>query len=568
MVNQTAQKVLLIFSIGPVQSFIATARRTQDLYVSSSLLSHLAKVGVKAAEQAKAKLIYPVQIDGQWPASVPNRFVAEVDTTQINQIATAIEGAIQREWQTIADKTQKYFAKLAPQQGWEAAWHRQVDGWLETHWAAWRWEEVNESYGQAFHRAGLAMDARKRIRDFPKWPEPGEKCTLSGVHEALGPDTFDRQRIRDFWQKIAESNSVMPSELRSGERLSAISTIKRFAAKDIVGVTELGYRRFPSTSSIAAASFRQSLLEQWEDLGDIVNAHLQALEALGVTRFAEPEPFPYLLAIKERVAEAKRLLSYDGDFFYQETFEPERLKEALGKPADEAKRQKAIKTLSALLTAAANHNQKIAPPHLYLAVLVLDGDRMGKLLSSCNSVEQHQKISRVLAQFAQTTVQRIVEVDHPGSLVYAGGDDVLALMPVNVAIAVAQKIQSALSQALQNALRTEGREQESSRPTASAGIAIAHHIQPLEGALRAARSAEHAAKEELGRNALVVDVVRRSGEKQRVGMKWDDLDADITDALAPILETQQLMKQKILSGKVGYDLQSESVADWLRCQRH
>ncbi|MFQ3646977.1 MAG: type III-B CRISPR-associated protein Cas10/Cmr2, partial [Anaerolinea sp.] len=40
---------LYLFQIGPVQAFIAQARRTQDLLVGSRILSDLASAGIKAA---------------------------------------------------------------------------------------------------------------------------------------------------------------------------------------------------------------------------------------------------------------------------------------------------------------------------------------------------------------------------------------------------------------------------------------------------------------------------------------------------------------------------------------
>jgi len=557
MVDETREKALLIFSIGPVQSFIATARRTQDLYVSSALLSYLAKVGVEEAEKVGAALIYPVKTaKGEWPASIPNRFVMEGTAVEAEQIADAIDRSIRREWQFVADNTHDYFLQLAPKADWQATWNRQVDRWLETYWVAWRWSR-EESYGKAFQHAGLALDARKRIRSFPTEPEPGEKCTLSGIHEVLGPGGHNRQHIRQFWQTIRKSRGVTPAELREGERLGAISIIKRFAAKEEVGIPALAHRRFPSTSSIAAASFRKDLLQHWDKLAVDVLAHLDALDELGVQRFSTPEPFPHfdkLVAIHQG---AERLLRYDGDFFYGETFEPKRLEDALGRTADEAKRQRALDTLRSLRNATARLN--IAPPHLYLGILALDGDRMGKLLGACVSPEQHQGISRALANFAEMTVHTIVEIDHPGRLVYAGGDDVLALLPVRFALTVANQLQRAFAAAVTVALNREGDSSEIVTPTASAGIAIAHHIQPLESALRAARSAEHAAKEIYERNALVVDVVRRSGEKQRVGIKWAEPDWQASDAVAPILATQRLMETGVLSGKVAYDLKAESV---------
>ena len=57
------KKYLFIFTIGPVQSFIAQARKTQDLYAGSQLLSDLIRYAVETARQKSAEgefeLIFP-----------------------------------------------------------------------------------------------------------------------------------------------------------------------------------------------------------------------------------------------------------------------------------------------------------------------------------------------------------------------------------------------------------------------------------------------------------------------------------------------------------------------------
>mgnify|MGYP001054567604 CR=1 FL=1 len=52
-------EALLIFSIGPVQDFIAAARRTQDLWMGSFLLAYLASRALKAMQEADAQILYP-----------------------------------------------------------------------------------------------------------------------------------------------------------------------------------------------------------------------------------------------------------------------------------------------------------------------------------------------------------------------------------------------------------------------------------------------------------------------------------------------------------------------------
>ena len=537
---------LVIFSLGPVQSFIATARRTQDLWVGSQLLSHLARIGVEAAADfSNSEVFYPVQVNNRWPQSIPNRFVFAVPAGQGEKVGPEVAVAVRQAWVDVARQVYEYFAGLAPEAGWEAAWERQVEVWLETYWVAWPWDRMD--YGAAYRRAGLAMDARKRVRPYPRKPEPGEKCTLCGVRQALhGSQDRPRKAIREFWENVAVHSDVTPTDLRTGERLCAVCAIKRFAdkAQVKVGGHPLSTDRFPSTSSIATITFKASLLEHWTDLEGLITAHLGALDRLKLD-FRTPDPFPCL----EGQVGADRLLRYDGKLFYRETFTPERLEEILGHAPDEGARRRALETLDNLLRTATNPPYRISPPHTYLAVLALDGDRMGKLLSERTSKEEHKQTSRALTVFAEERAKAIVEEKHPGQLVYAGGDDVLAMLPLECALSVADELRQALAEELELAGH--------SARTASAGIAIVHYMHPLEAALRTARDGEHRAKEAYNRNALVVDVLRRSGERQWMGMNWSYED-DPAQSLEAIREVQSAFTRNELSNKLAYEVYEEA----------
>src|ERR1051326_749628 len=52
---------LLAISIGPVQEFIAAARRTRDLWFGSYLLSEISKAAAKAVHDAGGRLIFPAE---------------------------------------------------------------------------------------------------------------------------------------------------------------------------------------------------------------------------------------------------------------------------------------------------------------------------------------------------------------------------------------------------------------------------------------------------------------------------------------------------------------------------
>jgi CRISPR-associated protein Cmr2 len=148
---------------------------------------------------------------------------------------------------------------------------------------------------------------------------------------------------------------------------------------------------------------------------------------------------------------------------------------------------------------------------------------MGRAIDEQHDIAHHQKLSRQLTLFAKS-VKAIVEGDHQGSLVYAGGDDVLALVPLHSVLAcaraLAQRFKNELSEFTLSEVDRDGR---ALSPTLSVGIAISHHIEPLSDALHLARQAERIAKD-AGRNALAITLSKRSGVDRTVTGQWNKID--------------------------------------------
>ena len=61
----------------------------------------------------------------------------------------------------------------------------------------------------------------------------------------------------------------------------------------------------------------------------------------------------------------------------------------------------------------------------------------------------------------------------------------------------------------------------------SAGIHIVHHKQPLTGAIRRAHQVLDMAKEQGDRNAVAVELAKRSGGKRCFVAKWNETPLDI-----------------------------------------
>lgn len=157
----------------------------------------------------------------------------------------------------------------------------------------------------------------------------------------------------------------------------------------------------------------------------------------------------------------------------------------------------------------------------YFAVLAMDGDQIGQWVSGTklrqapeDFEDYHRKFSLALSSFALDQVRVVVE-QHQGRLIYAGGDDVIAILPADSVIACAEALREAYGKAMHEFVG-----EDDVRPEMSGGIAIAHFKSPLQDVVRAAHAAEKRAKNNFGRSALAVSLLKRSGEIIEWGCKW------------------------------------------------
>lgn len=144
----------------------------------------------------------------------------------------------------------------------------------------------------------------------------------------------------------------------------------------------------------------------------------------------------------------------------------------------------------------------------YIAVIALDGDHMGEKLSGFSKKEEHRDFSKKLADYAV----RVKVSEEDGVLIYAGGDDVLAVVKATRAFEIAEKLADQFVEALN--------EPGERKVTASVGVAIGSAKAPLQDIIQEARVAEGRAKHVYGRDALAVSIMKRSGEILHWGCKW------------------------------------------------
>ncbi len=483
---------IFIFSLGPVQGFIAEARRLGDLDAGSRLLVKLATAAGVAIQNAGGSLIFPVKLGDD----VPNKLVARVPTGSVEAMPQAAQQAIQTEWQKYVSNARQRLMDDGPTPDpvWEAIWDRQVNSLWETYWVA---APEKGDYHAAYGAASRAFDAAKRTRIFPQIEEGGVKDSLSGRRSAL--HTGD-MKARAYWAQVAESPNITRAELRPGgrERLDAIGAVKRWGGL---------VKSSPSVSLVAAADFMAAAKKEKPALA-MYRKTVEALLGDHLFRISNDADWPY-----------------GGDLFFLETLTPERLDDSYGlEQPDDGPLEVVRQNLRALYRKVNNR------PRPYYAIIALDGDNMGKMVSKCRTESEHQALSQKIITFA-AKVRPLVE-KYLGHTVYAGGDDVLALAPLSTALPLAQELAAEFRNVVGG--------------TASAGIAIAHRLYPLSAALRTAREAEHQAKQVTDKKAaLCVRVLKRSGETVDARTTW----AAMGDTFERVVN---LFQSEAISSKMAY----------------
>jgi len=492
---------ILVFTFSPVQSYIAEARRAADLFTGSRILVLLARASAEAIINAGGTMIYPASLTGD----VPNKLLASVPWEQAESVAELAKNALIAKWKEIAREAlnQLRGKTPTPDEEWHKIWNRQVDHQWEIHWAAAALE--NQTYPQAFDAANRALESAKRLRAFEPSEEDGVKDTLSGRRSAL---RNNKPSAKDYWTQIARQ--VVSARLRpeGRERLDAIGAIKRFCA--------LANTPFPSTSTVASADFLERIRNN-PRVNPVLHTYVQKLDDLGCFRVRQDPVWPF-----------------DGDLLYQETLTFDTLKDDYRLTNVTDAQLLSCQSACRDVYQAAGGDQ----PTKYYALIVFDGDNMGKRVSACPTVDDSRNFSQTLDLFSS----RVQQMSAPGnpdqaSVIYNGGDDVMAMVPLSRAIPFALKLADAFYQCTGN--------------SGSAGIVVAHHTYPLSAVLRTAHDAEFLAKEVPDKNAVCVQVLKRSGEALTVCGHWADL--------MPVFENiVNYLKTKALSSKFAYEMEAEA----------
>ncbi|TVR17250.1 MAG: type III-B CRISPR-associated protein Cas10/Cmr2 [Planctomycetota bacterium] len=623
--RESQQADLLVFSLGPVQSFISQGRSLRDLWTGSYLLSWLTFQGMIPILEAigpwaitspglrgnalcdwwlgqkeqgvvvddNGSPLAPKNTSDLHYAGIPNSFTALVPREQAADLSQACQQAVQRAWRSMCLSVQSSLRKAWGEDGWDSQWQEQCDRVWDCRCLHVPFIQVNSSIGiieeterlhslyqrlvgevpQAVVDAGhlaeclgsdapgyvsakgqglwtmanelaqRVLEADKRARRVPSheaMDDHREKCALMDGFSVMGP-SGDTRTNHDWWKgadeklrRLAKGDRPL-ARLRSSERLSAPGLVKRFAF-DYFFRAVCGRMEFRDT--------RQAAMADWVHR---LNKH-------------EPKAWKQFEAKVARINDACEDDDIDPWTAY-ELLDPSRRDAGWWRGWSPTDHRNMLNELDQLLHKAKEHH--LPEPRPYYAVLVADGDHMGKYLRGEEGPSFAQAyhpwmsdflgskgarddllqrvrpqgmaaqlaFSAALNRFTSGAAQHIQS--HQGTCVYAGGDDVLAILPVATCLYAAAELARVFQREVGGTL--------------TAGIAIVHSSDDLRSAISTARKAESYAKA-CGRDGLALTIARRSGDVTTAYCPWRFRGTEDSDNTRNLAHDWQEMA-RILAGQ-------------------
>jgi CRISPR-associated protein Cmr2 len=507
----------LSFSLSPVQEFVSAARTTRDLWTGSYLLSWLTGHALSHVLNASAdkkgnSLILPAisqenpllrAIAGQQlgekdadvalTPTIPNTFIAVIDRPEI---ANDCQLAVKAEWERICGSVGDYLCEQLNKKAgkWDEFWSEQVKNYWSIQTVVVPVEEAEsqirfvpgniDSFQRGLRYLARLSAAKKQVRHFPLHEiyrldtrglveDTRPKCAMFGSMAQMGPlanrGESQMELSRDFWDKATELTQIGEARLQKKDRLCAVGLVKRFAWACYFKQKFNGVEfPFPDIDTISAA--------QWLSDAEI-----------------DPE------SIRQNTG------TWSGHW----------LRWKSRNEGDDEKRLDGIEPCPSIelfeKIKSARQPTSVGPVPRYYSALMLDGDKMGETINRCSNAKELRQVSSELSRFATQQVKQLIE-GSKGKLVYAGGDDVLALLPAEHAL----DCTLSLKETFQN---LEFPHRESHPPACTVALVIAHYKAPLHIILAELRAAEKTAKA-AGGNRLAVTVMRRSGEKTTNTIDW------------------------------------------------
>ena len=473
-------------------------------------------------------------------------------------------------------------------------------------------------YGILHSTLDSLHSAQKSTPTIGQLPQFGYRCTTCGDREWISDDTAEdrtlprQRRSGTIWDQVAKRSTW---KVKRGEYLCVICTIKR-AWPAIIGerITHLTNakkvpRQIISTHTMASAGTLTELIDLLEANTPGIKEFLEAIPEVDSGEATLPAKLANSLYHLDNKRAASGIYTLANALDESEGNGTSDLDSTI-RSAVQSVITKVDHAISDRLPA--NLKRQLLNPESYYAILMMDGDSIGEWLSlregrfnrsyesswhskikerlseaakenadlreyiyskRLTSPSRHMAISETLSTFSTTVSRYMIEQQAAGQLIYSGGDDVLAFLPISDLLSSIENLRYSFSGTLPKSsisMRNLTKEGElfvrdgwimapkangyrglaqmlGDRATASVGAVIAHKSTPLALAIRRAREAEALAKSS-GRNRFVIRVMKRSGGDVGVVGTFDSVAEEKEScALSAIHRLSQLFSERALS---------------------
>ena len=384
-------RYLISIAVGPVQGFIAAARKTRDLYAGSWILSEVAKSAAAKLLEVQAEMIFPSAEKADLAAGSPFRAVNKV----LAMVETGDPMALARD---VEKRARESLLDMAASIGNPALTYD--TGLINAHlkrslefYAAWVPYHGIEQYRQDREQVEILLESRKTVNAFSQHSggEGLPKSSLDGALETV--ITSRRDQPRDLLI------------LREGEELDGTGLLKRLV--HVPG----DEARFESTIEVAGMPYEQKV-RRFARKSDQLKDAVERLRNFAADSHLPPDRAELLYEHESR------------EIFKKDDPRASQLRE-LRKP------------IYALCG---------RPDAPYFALIAADGDSMGRRISELD-LREHKDLSHRLSAFAAGVRPKLIELDCMP--VFAGGDDVRAAAPLHRLLAAAEEIQRSFSEMVQ-----------------------------------------------------------------------------------------------------------------------
>ena len=586
---------IMVFNISPVQAFISKARKLRDYWTGSVFLSYLAFEGIKWVIEnlGPDHILYPSLVDQflvneylrkKWKvtdgvnflnnesqvASFPNKFLFLIPFSKSEEIAKEIEKSIKLAWGKIYLSVKEGILQKLNMNSDEinhidSIFKRQNENFWEFKWASVKMlNEKNKNeiisllppkayksnfdvlkyfnemikdknfyeksdmgilYSTTHSLCQSALAAEKNKKTIQRQPEPGRKCQICGEFEVLHSKPYKQDmsaneyktNIDNFWKNLKERwDGEKGIDLKDNEKLCSICLTKRFAyhylSKDkenLLYETFKNSSTFPSTTYMALHDYyiRENITDE--------NKKIEKVQRI----------FDSNVSDKEIRDSYYALLFMDGDH--------------MGKLVNGETIASTWQSIMHPVILEKLKNGKIESPYSENWKKIFQNSPKRNLTPAI-----HAAISESLGDFAIYGVAGIVK-KYDGKLIYAGGDDLCAVLPVGNVLNAAEEISNyykstfklieskkgtiSISDISEGFKLSPGKLSLSlgkgKNISISAGVLICHHKANLTHMIKeASKLLDKIAKDKGGRNTIAIQLKKRSGGDRFFICKFDDKD--------------------------------------------